>query len=150
MKIYHLYMRDTPYLVCVVLDREYGTRLSGLLEVGPVWAIDSQTNREIAQIIWEESPTRDEMDGITIFKALSDGTPEEILINELGTIDLHHGPYSTDSPYTVIRVIGTFPTERIEEALSEYGFDSFHVADDGFHATRSLEQAEVRHFHPSR
>lgn len=143
-------MREAPYSVCVVLDREYGTRLSVLLEVGPVWVIDSQTNREVALKIWEEFPTRDEMDGITVLKAANDRTLEEVLINEFGTIDLHHGPYSADPPYTVIRVIGTSLTEKIKGALSEYGFDSFDIANDGFHAVRPLEQAKVRRSYPSR
>lgn len=90
------------------------------------------------------------MDGITVFKAAIDRTPEEILIDEFGTIDLHHGPHSADPPYTVIRIIGTFLTEKIMGTLSEYGFDSFDIADDGFRAVRPLEQAKVRRIHPLR
>jgi hypothetical protein len=60
------------------------------------------------------------------------------------------GPLLGGPSYTVIRVIGTFLTGKIKAALSEYGFDSFDIADDGFRAARPLEQANVRHYHPSR
>jgi hypothetical protein len=135
-------MSDTPYSVCVVLDREYGTRLLGLLETGPIWAIDSQSNREVVRRFWEKFPSRDEMDGLTVFKAACDRTSEEILLDEFATIDLHHGPYSADPPYTVIRVIGTSPTERIKRVLSGYGFDSFDVVEEGFRATRAIKRQE--------
>jgi hypothetical protein len=48
----------------------------------------------------------------------------------------------------VIRVIGTSPTERIKRVLSGYGFDSFDVLEEGFRATRAIQEARKRSYSP--
>ena len=143
-------MRGVPYSVSVVLDRDYGPRLSDLLKLGPVWAIDSEVNRAVAQRFWQGSPPRDELDGLTVFTAANDRAPEDVLIDEFETIDLHHGSYSADPPYTAVRVIGTPLTERIRDELSEYGFNSFEVMDEGFRAARPMDEAMRRNHYPHR
>jgi hypothetical protein len=87
-------------------DRDYGPRLRGLLESGPVWAIDSPANRDVAQEIWQEFPSRGLLDGITIFSTEEVASHEEALIAKFDTIDMHHGIYSADPPYTIVRVMG--------------------------------------------
>jgi hypothetical protein len=62
-------------------------------------------------------------------------------LNYLGTIDLHHGPCSTETPYTVIEVIGARLAIDVREALGELGFDEFVERADGFSARRSTEEA---------
>jgi len=130
-------MNNVPYRVFVVLDRECGHRLSELVLSGPVWALDSPKNRSAAENFWSQFPSRDHLDGITIFKASAEHSLEEVLINELETIDMHHGVYSADPPYTVLQIIGTALTARIEAALSEYRFNSFRPTPEGFQAIRS-------------
>jgi hypothetical protein len=44
------------YRVLVVLDREYGERLSELAANDPVWIVDTPTNRAVAQRIWSANP----------------------------------------------------------------------------------------------
>jgi len=61
---------------------------------------------------------------------------EDQLLAALGTIDLHHGPYSTNTPYSVLTVIGAQLTEPVRVALSELGFSTFQQPSDGFAATR--------------
>jgi hypothetical protein len=136
-------MGNAPYLVTIVLDRVYGPRLREALEEGPVWVVDSPVNREVAQKLWNEFPSRDHLNGITVFKGAGAGS-EEVLIGEFATIDLHHGIHSADPPYTVIRVIGCYLTSEIETTLSEYGFDSFERIDGGFEAVRPLPQRADR------
>jgi hypothetical protein len=135
-------IRD-PYEVSIVVDRDYGSRLRELLESGPVWAIDSQANREVAQEIWKEFASRDHLDGITIF-ATGKTSPEEAFVAEFDTIDIHHGVYSAGPPYTIARTIGTSLTDRLRAVLSSYGFDSFTTTDEGFKATRPLPSIEGR------
>ena len=48
--------------------------------------------------------------------------PEEVLLGNLDTIDLHHGSYSADAPYTVLMVVGASLTERLKTALTDLGF----------------------------
>ena len=130
-------MSPVPYAVSIVLDREFGSRLRGVLEFGPIWVVDSSTNREAAQKLWAELPDFNHLTGITVFKA-GTSTPAETLIGEIATIDLHHGEYSADPPYTAIRVFGCEPEPEVRNALAEFGFDSFKPTVDGFEAVRPL------------
>jgi hypothetical protein len=125
-----------PYRVIVVLDREYGKRLSELVARGPVWIIDTPTNRTVAQKIWAADVNRSYLDGVTTFKAESESSLEDALISELGTIDLHHGVYSANPPYTVIEVIGASITDKLKGKISQFGFDQFEATPQGFRATR--------------
>ena len=127
-----------PYRVFVVLDREYGERLLGPAGKGPVWVVDTALNRAEAQKLWAAHPSRSYLDAVTTFKTGDNCSPEETLINELDTIDEHHGIYSADPPYTVLEVIGTAATERIRAELARFGFNRFEPSPDGFRAVRPM------------
>jgi hypothetical protein len=127
-----------PYSVSVVLDREFGQRVRELLEAGPVWIVDSPANRDSAQKIWAEFPERDHLDGVTVFKTPADHDAAQVLIDEMQTIDMHHGVYSADPAYTVIHVIGCELRPEVQEKLAEFGFDSFNRTPEGFTAARPL------------
>jgi hypothetical protein len=53
---------------------------------------------------------------------------------ELATIDLHHGSYSADPPYSTLQVIAAAVSENIKLAMGEYGFEEFRSNGDGFEA----------------
>jgi hypothetical protein len=126
-----------PYRVFVVVDRDYGQRLAALAQTGPVWIVDTPANRTVAQQIWAADPNRSHLEGITTFKA-PEGSSEDILINELDTIDLHHGTYSANPPYTVLDVIGTAITARLKAELAQFGFNEFQETPQGFCAVRPI------------
>jgi hypothetical protein len=128
--------------VSVVLDREYGTRLSQLVLNGPVWIVDTPTNRAAAEMFWKAFPDRQHPDGVTVFKSKNTGSAETTLLANLYTIDLHHNAYSSDPPYTALEVIGTSLSEKIKTELSEYGFDEFLATSEGFRAERPLSAAQ--------
>jgi len=127
-----------PYRVFVVLDRDYGQRLDELAQNGPVWIVDTPANRAVAQQIWAAVPNRSHLEGVTTFKSPEGGSSEDILINELDTIDLHHGTYSANPPYTVVEVIGAGISDKVKESFAEFGFDQFEGTPQGFRATRPL------------
>ena len=127
-----------PYQIFVVLDRDYGQRLEELSQKGPVWIVDTPVNRAVAQQIWAAAPNRSHVEGVTTFQFPEDSSSEDILINELDTIDLHHGTYSANPPYTVIEVIGARISVKVKESLAEFGFDHFEIMPHGFRATRPL------------
>jgi hypothetical protein len=127
-----------PYRIFVVLDQEYGGRLSELAQTGPVWIVDTPPNRSVAQQIWAANPNRNHLIGITTFKFAEGSSSEDILINELDTIDLHHGTYSANPPYTVLEVIGTKLSARLKAELSQFGFDEFQEGAQGFRAVRPM------------
>ncbi|HEX4005897.1 MAG TPA: hypothetical protein VHX60_06960 [Acidobacteriaceae bacterium] len=131
-------MNIVPYSVSIVVDRKFGPKLRKLFESGPVWIVDSPSNRESAQDLWKTFPSHGHLDGITVFDASSDRSAEQMLFDEFATIDLHHGEHSADPPYTVVRVFGTASTAKIEGYLSEYGFASFNATQEGFQAIRPL------------
>jgi len=76
--------------------------------------------------------------GVTTFGFGDDSSSEDILINELDVIDLHHGMYSAKPPYTILEVIGTGITARLKAELSNFGFYDFQKTDQGFRATRPM------------
>jgi hypothetical protein len=127
-----------PYRVFVVVDRNYGQELAELAQAGPVWIVDTPPNRIIAQQIWAAHPNRNHLEGVTTFKFAVDGSSEDIFINELGTIDEHHGTYSANPPYTIIEVIGTGISNKIRNELAVFGFDQFEPTARGFRAIRPL------------
>jgi hypothetical protein len=135
--MYRCFMVD-PYRVFVVLDREYGERLSALARVGPVWIVDTPLNREAAQRFWAARKQNSHLDGVTAFKTDDNCSSEDALINELDAIDLHHGVYSADPPYTVIEVVGARVTERLRNELSQFGFNEFQTTVEGFRTVRPL------------
>jgi hypothetical protein len=126
------------YRVSIVVDREYGERLSELTERGPVWIVDTPKNRAAAERIWAIHANRTHFDGVTTFKAGRHASREDILIDGLDTIDLHHGTYSADPPYTILEVIGATISERLRNEFSKFGFDDFEETAEGFRAVRSL------------
>ena len=129
--------KRVSYSVSIVLDRSYGKLLRDLLNAGPVWAVDSPANRDCAEQLWAKFPARDHLDGVTVLKAAEDRSPEQILIDEIATIDLHHGVHSANPPYTAIRVVGSTLTQQGREVLATFGFDSFTLTDEGFRAVRT-------------
>jgi hypothetical protein len=134
------------YRVFVVLDREYGERLFELARGGPVWIVDTPQNRAVAQSLWTSSPKLNHLEGVTTFKASQDCSNEETLINELDAIDLHHGSYSADPPYTVLEVIGARLSNKLENELSRFGFNQFHATTEGFGAVRPVASSRVSEY----
>ncbi len=135
-------MPDAPYCVLVVLDGEYGTRLSELVMKGPIWIADTPTNRAAAEIFGTAPPDPKQPDGVTLFTSKNIGFPETILLANLYTIDMHHNSYSAAPPYTALEVIGASLSEKIKTELSEYGFDEFFTTSEGFRAERPLSAAQ--------
>jgi len=69
----------------------------------------SFTNEPVVRSLWANHPELNHLTGITgmWFDPL---VAEDRFIAELGTIDLHHGPYSTSNPYTELEVVGIQPS----------------------------------------
>ena len=137
-KMYLGFMTASQYCVIVVVDREYGERLPELTISGPVWIVDSPANRSAAQKIWSELPNQNHLDGVTVFKSSEDRSAEDSLLDQLDTIDLHHGTYSADPPYTVLESVGVPESERIRKELARFGFNEIHAKSTGFRAVRPL------------
>lgn len=124
-------MSPVPNVVYVIVDREFGEKLSELESGVPVWRVDTPTNKAVVHRLWREK-SKDRPSAITTFKFAETASPEDIFLAELQTVDLHHGAYSADPPYAVLQVIGTSLNPRIKDKLSAYGFNEFHETPEGF------------------
>ena len=114
------------------MDPTFGERLASLPAHEPVWIIDSPANTPVAHRLWRERPAENHLTGITTFKSGGNCSPEEELLAQLGTIDLHHGEYSANPRYTVIEVTGCTPSDRIRGSLAERGFTVDSLSSNGF------------------
>jgi hypothetical protein len=101
-----------------------------------VWIVDTPSNKAVAQRLWKEHPNESHLTGITTFDDTQSSSPDELLIGELDSIDLHHGVHSADPPYTQLEVLGTQLTDTAKRALAAYGFAEFHENSTGFTAIR--------------
>ena len=126
--------------VFVVLDKNFGLNLATLAKEGSVWIIDTPTNKVAAQQIWKGNADQPQS-YVTTFIASDNLSPEDIFVDEMKDIDLHHGKHSVDPPYTTLDVIGIPLTENVQRELAAYGFDQFEGTVHGFRATRSLSAA---------
>jgi hypothetical protein len=128
-----------PYHVWLVVDPEFGERLARLPEREPVWVIDSKKNTEVAKRLRMERVNPTHLEGITTFTPFTYGADQQVL-RILDTIDLHHGEYSADPPYSVVEVYGSPLTEAIERAFRGLGFVDFRPTSNGFIAERPTAQ----------
>jgi hypothetical protein len=131
-------MNSAQYRVIVVVDRGFGEKLETIPAGVPVWIVDSSVNRAAAEKMWAAAPQVSHLEGITIFTSPEGASPERSLIGQIDTIDLHHGIYSADPPYSVLDVIGVAITEGIKSALEQNGFTEIHPLEAGFRASHSF------------
>jgi hypothetical protein len=135
-------MNEAASRVLVILDPEFGVRLKDLRRRQPVWIVDSPANWPVAKGLWNCSASHDQQSGITLFRTDPEASAEQSLLAELSTIDLHCGPYSSESSYTVLEIIGARLNETVRSTLSSaYGFAEFEENPGGFVATRTPESA---------
>lgn len=106
-----------------------------------VWAGASDANRKAAESIWAAHPGESLESGVTTFKFNCDDSPEQILLTVIEAVDLHHGQYSHDPPWTVLEVFGASPTEEVLAAFRGYGVLRIEETPHGFNAFREERRA---------
>ena len=60
-------MSPVPKVVYIIVDREFGEKLSALEPGVSVWIVDTPTNKAVVQHLWKELP-KDRPSDITTFK----------------------------------------------------------------------------------
>ena len=129
------------YRVAIVVDPDFGPRLSSLAERLPVWVCATDENRRHAERSRAARSWRYGEDGVTTFRVGESDTPEAMLIGVLYMVDLHHGEYSHAPPWDTVEVFGVAATHAIREALAEYGVTEFHDTPEGFRFSRPITGA---------
>jgi hypothetical protein len=73
---------------------------------------------------------------VTLFRINADETGEQMILNILEQVDLHHGEYSHDPAWSELDVYGTRNSPDIEAALRECGVTRIDATGEGFIAWR--------------
>jgi hypothetical protein len=112
-----------PYRIAIVLDRTFGDRLLPLAQRLHVWICDTPLNRASVKAVWRSRGDRphDIESGATIFTCSETDTAETMLLQQVGTLDLHHGRYSHSPPWSVIEVVGMSPTPTVVNEFANLG-----------------------------
>ncbi|MDY0357593.1 MAG: hypothetical protein RBR19_17055 [Sedimentisphaerales bacterium] len=128
-------MSENLYRVHVVVDPEYGERLRELPVDEPVWVVASEVNRLVVQALWRERAD------VTSFRFTPQAAPEDRLVSILSTVDLHHGEFSHDPPYSVLNIIGVEWSPAIQDEFDSFGLNRFEATAEGFVAMRTPSKA---------
>lgn len=129
-------MSERINTVRLVVDRNYSGELTSLATDSHVWLIESPLNHDAAASYWKLHPASDVETGLTTFTAADDDTASEACLKILGTLDLHHGEYSGDPPYSVLEIVGARLSRSVKAAIEELGFSRFETTANGFRALR--------------
>ena len=133
---------EKPYTVHAVVAPAFGQRLLEIPFGEPVWIADTEINRSAYATLGPERNPGNYLEGLSSFKVDKTVSPDNWLVCEIETIDLHHGQWSHDPPWSVINVIGAKWNERIQKELARFGFDHHENTAEGFVAWKgSANQA---------
>jgi hypothetical protein len=129
-------MSTQSYRVGLVVDRNFGDRISDVAKSFHVWAVESPINTPVIRQFWDAERGKPEEDpfgsGITSFKASEVETAEEMCTRIAGDIDEHHGEFAHDPPWSEIAVYGVTLNERLREVFAELGATEFEPTSGGF------------------
>ena len=132
-------MTTVPHRVAIVVDADFGDRLVALSRRLHVWVCDTPVNRDAANSIWGDDPNYDLDSGVTTFKFAPDASRAEVVEAVLIDVDLHHGEFSHDRPWSVIEVIGCLPTDSLAAAFAVFGAKLNPLGPDTFEAMRKVD-----------
>lgn len=107
-----------------------------------MWICGSPENKRATETVWAGQKEPSIEFGVTTFNYDPTEAPEQILIERLADIDLHHGEHSHSPPWTALEVVGAKASPEVVEALSEYGAERIENTGAGFVAHRD-NQSEV-------
>jgi hypothetical protein len=123
-------MRELTSSVAIVVDPDFGDRLSWLADQMSVWIADTPTNRTVAESLWSHACLN-----ITTFRVVGDDVAEWCRAI-LPQVELHHGEYSQSPAFDSIEVFGAGATPNLRAAFSRCGFTISSERPDGFRAVR--------------
>jgi hypothetical protein len=128
-------MSESRYTVAIVVDPMFGEQLAMLAERLHVWVVDTPPNRVVAERLWAAASGRHNLDrGVTTFRVNATESPEAWCAGILSAVDLHHGAYAHDPPYSAIEVYGTAPSMTLRAALASVDLSDVELIPGGFRA----------------
>ena len=125
-------MKQKPYKVAMVIDREFGNKLVALSRRIHVWVCNSSANLKAVNKINKDIKEFSLESGVTNFKVSKDDSAEDMFMNFIDTVDLHHGKFSHSPSWSVLEVYGLRLSPTIEAKLQEFGQGKFEQMTNGF------------------
>jgi hypothetical protein len=117
--------------VKLVLDPNFGDRLSQLPTDQVIWIVHSRVNEEARQKL-----DNARCSAVTIFGAGCEND-ETVLDAAMEMIDDHHDEFSEEGAWSDLTVIGISLTPSVRELLEGYGASLIEEAGGEIHAARS-------------
>jgi hypothetical protein len=116
--------------VAVVLETE-NEQLEATANSMPVWAVDSPSNRLVADRFWAKFPNAIQRDvGLTLFRVSDVNDRYNTFVGVLDTVEEHHWGLRT------LYVFGLTLTEQVRADLQVLGFNTWSPVANGFIATK--------------
>ncbi len=128
-------MNTKPERVAIVLDPEFGDRLTDLAKNVHVWAIDSVKNKLAAEHYMDEIKIKcisNEEQKLTLTICHRSKLDSDFL----DTLEDHHGEYAQNPPWSEIEVIGLALDNQALKLLEGRGFHKFERTSEGFIARK--------------
>lgn len=113
-------LQNETHNIALVVTPDAGSILLTLAKTHSLWIRVSQQNVPFIAHIQQK----------TTFTAPEGMSPEELVLEYLDTIDLHHPEWHQ------LLVLGTSLTDELEEAIRSYGDVHFHKTAQGFTVDR--------------
>ena len=129
------------YAVAIVVDPEFGDRVSGLLKRMPVWLADTEVNRAAAarargpRVQPGYSIGHTGIGALTTFTIDKQAPPESWCLGILDTVAGHHDRYSHTLGYSAVEIYGAIPSPELLTALAEYRLSEITAFSGGFRAS---------------
>lgn len=125
-------------MVCLVLDPNYGERIALLAKRFNVWVVDTPTNRNVVERLWQQARRDGATSDVTTFKVSAGENPVDTCLGTLRAIENHHNEYAQPPPYRMVEVFGLVLSDPLQEALEKQDFTKFEKTDEGFKAIKGL------------
>jgi hypothetical protein len=129
-------MNEERVTVAIVLDPNFGERLSELAAQGPVWVAGSVINRAAVEHHWKTAPSG--AHSVTIWSERPRAETEKQWLGILDDVELHHSEAWAWPGIAGIQVIGAPLTKAAESALHEFDYVVTSSGANGFIAVRTI------------
>ncbi|MBN9682351.1 MULTISPECIES: hypothetical protein [unclassified Corallococcus] len=131
-----------PHKVGIVVDPGFGDRVAELARVFHVWVVESRENTPVIQGIWKSGLVEAAADplavGVTSFATFEGESLEEMCARIADDVNVHHGEFAHDPPWSEIEVFGGKLTSILRHVFEELGATAFTPTQEGFVCRRSL------------
>jgi len=116
--------------VALVVEPE-NPQLDSMATTMPVWAVESPSNRSVAERFWNKFPNANQRDiGLTLFRTNDLNARYDNFVGVLDTLEEHHWGLRQ------LYVFGIELTGQVQADLQILGFSGYSPAPHGFVATK--------------